>query len=291
MTINGKIGEFSRDDERARAGEPHIIRTGKVKANQGDLPMGLVCSRDASGEIVPYQEVADEAIGTGGADATAVTGEVIGAGNATLEFFSGKLANDDVAPGTVTITGTVSAAPVTMTDTDGDGLLAGAAGAGRIDYATGFFTVAFSSAPDDSTNVTAGYSHTPPARAFAGTLAEAPVEPGSVTVTDGVESFADDGHGRLVGDDGGSGTVDYATGAIAVEFAAAPADDEPVLANYVTAIDGVLDEPVDTTRNGSAQYVAFGLVRQDVLKVGATAQEAPDTTLLGRLEKHGIYAS
>lgn len=197
MTIDGKIGEFSRDDERARAGEPHIIRTGKVQADQGDLPMGLVCTKNADGEMIPYAEVSAEVLGAG-----------------------------------------------------------------------------------DGSKVT-----------FAATLAAAPAEPGSVTVTDGVETFSDDGFGRLTGSAGGSGTVNYATGAVSVTFDAAVGNGVDVTADYVTAIDGVLDEPVDTTRNGSAQYVAFGLVRQDVLKVGATAQAAPDTTLLGRLEKHGIYAS
>jgi len=289
MTINGKVGELSRDDERARGGEPHIIRTGKVKADQGTLPMGLICTKDGSGEMIPYEEVTAEVLGTGGADATAVSAEVIGAGNGTLKFFSGQFANDDVAPGTVTITATVSAGSVTMADTNGDGLLDGAAGSGRIDYATGFFTIAFPTAPDNSTNVTAGYSHTPPARAFTGGLAEVPVEPGSVVITDGVETFADDGFGRLTGDDGGSGTVDYVTGTVAVTFAAAPAEGEDVTADYVTAVDGVLDEAVGTAANGSALYVASGLVRQDVIKVGAVTQAAPDSTLLGLLEKHGIF--
>ena len=197
MTVNGKIGEFSRDDERARAGEPHILRTGKVKADQGDLPMGLVCTKNGDGEMIPYAEVDAEVLGTG---------------------------NGSTA-------------------------------------------------------------------AFSATLENAPAEPGSVSVTDGVETFSDDGHGRLTGDAGGSGTVNYGTGALAATFNANVADGTDVTAGYVTAIDGVLDEPVDTARNGSALYVAFGLVRQDVLKVGAVTQAAADATLIGRLERRGIYPS
>jgi hypothetical protein len=124
---------------------------------------------------------------------------------------------------------------------------------------------------------------------YSGTLVKGPVEPGSVVVTDGVETFADDGLGRLVGDAGGTGTIYYGSKAIAVDFNANVGNGTDVEVSYVTAIDGVLDEPVDTTKSGSAIYIPHGSVRQDVLKVGASAPADPDATLLARLNAKGIY--
>jgi len=126
---------------------------------------------------------------------------------------------------------------------------------------------------------------------FTDTLAKIPAEPGSVVVTDGVETFSDDGFGRLKGDAGGSGTVNYADGAIAVSFNANVVNAVDVDVDYVTAIGGVLDETVDTTKTTSANYIRWGLARRDVLKVGAVAKAAPDAALLKRLDKRGIFAA
>jgi hypothetical protein len=46
--------------------------------------------------------------------------------------------------------------------------------------------------------------------------------PGSVVVTDSTETFTDNGDGTLTGDATGTGTVNYATGAISVTFNTAP---------------------------------------------------------------------
>jgi len=48
------------------------------------------------------------------------------------------------------------------------------------------------------------------------------VLPESVIVTDGTETFTDNGDGTLTGDATGTGTVNYATGAVSVSFNAAP---------------------------------------------------------------------
>ncbi|QLA14186.1 hypothetical protein [Desulfolutivibrio sulfodismutans] len=131
MTMHSKIGSFSYDDERARGGgHDPVIVSRKLASGLGELPVGLILSRDQAGAAVPYEAVAAEAIGAG-----------------------------------------------------------------------------------DGTDKT-----------FSATLAKHPVQPGSVAVSDGVEDFADDGLGRLTGDAGGSGTINYATGAVAVEFHAAPAN-------------------------------------------------------------------
>ena len=196
MTIKGQIGSISHDDDRAQAGEPVIVMAGAVKADQGELPIGLVLTEDVNGEMIPYEEIAAEVLDTGDGTATAMSG----------------------------------------------------------------------------------------------TLVKGPVEPGSVVVTDGVETFADDGLGRLTGDAGGSGTVNYATGAASATFNAAPGNGVSVTVDYATAIDGVLDEIADTANTDSAVFVKWGLVRRDVLKVGAVAKAAASATLLKRMIKRGFFA-
>jgi len=59
-----------------------------------------------------------------------------------------------------------------------------------------------------------------------------PIIPGSVIVTDNVEILVDDGEGILVGNAGGSGTIDYTTGAVVANFAAIPASGELIYFSY-----------------------------------------------------------
>jgi len=63
------------------------------------------------------------------------------------------------------------------------------------------------------------------AQARSGTLAYFPVTAGSLVITDGVETFTDDGSGAMVSDASGGvdGTINYTTGAWAVTFATTPA--------------------------------------------------------------------
>ena len=126
---------------------------------------------------------------------------------------------------------------------------------------------------------------------FAATLAKAPIHPGTVIVTDGVETLSDDGCGRLVGSAGGSGTVHYGTGALTVAFAAAPANGAGVTAAYARQIAGVLDEETDTAVTGSGLVIIHGSVRADVLGIGATTKTAPSVATLARLQDAGIYAA
>lgn len=57
--------------------------------------------------------------------------------------------------------------------------------------------------------------------------------PFSVIITDNTETFNDDGNGNLVGDLGGTGTVNYTTGAIAVSFVTAPANGQNIYASFI----------------------------------------------------------
>ncbi|EHJ46342.1 hypothetical protein DFW101_0325 [Solidesulfovibrio carbinoliphilus subsp. oakridgensis] len=126
-------------------------------------------------------------------------------------------------------------------------------------------------------------------KAYAGTLAKAPVQPETVAVTDGVETFGDDGCGRLAGSAGGTGTVNYKTGAVAVTFAANVGNGVAVDASYGRRLHGVLDEVVDTAASGSGLAVVHGSVRKDVLKVGIAAPAAPSAAVLAWLSDSGIW--
>ena len=116
-----------------------------------------------------------------------------------------------------------------------------------------------------------------------------PVEPGTVSASDGVETFADDGSGRLSGSAGGSGTINYKTGKMTLSFNANVVNATPVTAGYITAINGVLDEETDTAQSGSGAYVAHGTVDSNVLKVGTVNPVAPSSVLMMLLQSHGIY--
>jgi hypothetical protein len=71
-------------------------------------------------------------------------------------------------------------------------------------------------------------------RFFAGTLSGRPLYPGTLTITDGTESFVDGGGtGSLTGDQGGSGSVNYNTGVFNVTFQLQPAPGVQVRATYL----------------------------------------------------------
>ena len=67
---------------------------------------------------------------------------------------------------------------------------------------------------------------------FSGNLGSFPMVGGSLSVTDGVEVFADNGKGVLTGDKGGTGIINYTNGAYDVTFKTAPLVDVNVLATY-----------------------------------------------------------
>jgi hypothetical protein len=73
---------------------------------------------------------------------------------------------------------------------------------------------------------------------FDGALTWLPARAGTVTLTDGTETFTDDGAGVLTGDLGGSGTVDYSTGLVEVTFNTAPGAAAPLTSTYEFDMEG-----------------------------------------------------
>lgn len=81
------------------------------------------------------------------------------------------------------------------------------------------------------------------------------------SVTDGVETFTDDRNGLMVGNLGGTGTINYATGEVSVTFATPPILSAAITCTYYTqdATDsGPLDFSTDSTGTGKAK-----IYRQD----------------------------
>lgn len=56
--------------------------------------------------------------------------------------------------------------------------------------------------------------------------------PGTVIITDNTETFNDDGNGTLTSNLGGTGSVNYTTGAITVTFFTAPANGQNIYASF-----------------------------------------------------------
>lgn len=293
MSINGQIGTFNRNDERAAdPGHGPVLRSGIIAAVvAGILPMGLILSRAAAGALGAFVQV---------------SAEVVGAGVAATLTYAIALAGAPVQPGTLTITDGVEI----FTDDGMGNLIGDAGGAGTVNYRTGVGSVTFAANPGVGANITADYTtaagglvpYDEIAAEVVGagvaatltydfTLADAPVDPGSVTITDGVEIFTDDGLGRLVGDAGGSGTIAYAAGTGSVTFNANPGVGANITAGYHTAIAGVLNEELDLAGGNVGNYIVHGTVRKDALKVGQVPQAAPAAELLTRLEALGIWAN
>jgi len=70
--------------------------------------------------------------------------------------------------------------------------------------------------------------------AYSGTLSTFPILQGSLSITDGVETFADNGGGLLTGNAGGTGTIVYSTGVWSVTFNAAVTAGVAIEATYTT---------------------------------------------------------
>lgn len=94
------------------------------------------------------------------------------------------------------------------------------------------------------------------ATAFSGNLSHSNVVAGSVKITDGFETFTDDGAGNLTGSAGGSGTINYTTGAYSVTFNAAVGNGTYVTATYkYVPDDKVYVGVVDQTDGSTPLYI------------------------------------
>jgi len=63
MTINGKVGSFGYEGERAHTSDhPPVFKGGPVKADNGSYPAGLVLAVDGNGDLVPCEDLATETI-------------------------------------------------------------------------------------------------------------------------------------------------------------------------------------------------------------------------------------
>lgn len=165
-----------------------------------------------------------------GAAVKSVTTEYLAALSQSTTLYRGLLQFKSIVPGTVVITEAGALANVTD---DGAGLLVDAGTTtqrGTINYATGEIDLTWGAAATEP--VTAAYDHTDwvqfgvaqttsvvPAGSYPETLQTqfGRIVPGSVSLTDGVETFVDDGKGNMVETTATAvvqGTIDYATGTI-----------------------------------------------------------------------------
>lgn len=127
-------------------------------------------------------------------------------------------------------------------------------------------------------------------KAYSGIIAQYPIQPGTLVITDGVETFVDDGLGRLTGDAGGSGTIVYATGAYNLSFAANVVTLTDVEATNYNELVCVNEGLVDTTAETSCNGVVHGSVRADRLTKGVipVALSAADITRLVRMSIYPV---
>jgi hypothetical protein len=104
--------------------------------------------------------------------------------------------------------------------------------------------------------------------------------PGSLTITAGDITAADDGYGGI-GGEGVSGTIVYTTGAISLSFDTAVTSGTEINASYGNRLSGVLTEDLDTSKTTLGNVLVFGLVAKSALVNPDDAE---------RLEAIHIYA-
>src|ERR1700678_767543 len=133
-----------------------------------------------------------------------------------------QYAVDNIAPGdgsTTTFTGGLQNPPVIV----GSLFIAS-------DDQTGFQQIV----SDQGTTVTEEIATGNGGTAYSGTLTAFPISQGSLSITDSVETFSDNGAGLLTGSAGGTGTIVYTTGVWSVTFNAAVATGVAIEATYTT---------------------------------------------------------
>jgi len=172
-----------------------------------------------------------------GQSSKTVTAELLAGISVSTTIYRGSLQFGSITPGSVTITEAGALADIVD---DGAGVLhdigVPANVRGTIDYTTGVIDILWGGAATEVVSI--AYTHTDytqfanaqttvfsaangnaPAGAYPETLALGfgRVVPGSVSLTDGVETFVDDGKGNMIETTATAvvqGTIDYATGVI-----------------------------------------------------------------------------
>ena len=110
---------------------------------------------------------------------------------------------------------------------------------------------------------------------YSGTLANFPIAPGSLIMTDGTYTIYDDGNGGFTGDIGaGTNTINYTSGAYAVNFSASTG---AVTASYFTPLTEILDIALGKGYNESTPYLITDLKAALNAVSGVTATTTGDT--------------
>lgn len=145
MSIDGKLGDVSYNDQRARGGHhPAVILAALLGVATGTLPVGLIVARDKDKKLIAFDE-----------DIEVVVAE----GDGSEKTFTFDLGGP-VEPGSVVIDDEVEA----FSD-DGFGTLTGDQetdpGSGKMDYSTGKGTVTFKTAPINEKDIVATWTPIP----------------------------------------------------------------------------------------------------------------------------------
>ncbi len=93
-----------------------------------------------------------------------------------------------------------------------------------------------------------------------------PLLPGELTLTDGVETFSDDGYANITSDGAGSGKINYHEGKVSVTFAAAPTNGSAISVTYKRTLSGVLARDCPASA-ASAELICRGRVSRSELSV------------------------
>jgi hypothetical protein len=210
-----------------------------------------------------------------------VSSEDLGtAGTATTYNFT--LAHNNVVAGSLTI----SVGTVVLTDS-GSGTLTGTGGSGTIDYTTG--AVVINLITTVTGDFMAGYTYwgtaTPETvgtgaltTSFSFNLVHHPIITGTLAITDGTENFTDNSDGTLTGSLGGSGTINYSTGAGTLSFTSSPAWGAEITADYTTG-NVMLEEHTD-----SQGFVEITAPVYPVVTVKSTGDTFIDFDVVGTLD-------
>jgi hypothetical protein len=108
--------------------------------------------------------------------------------------------------------------------------------------------------------------------AFTATLNNTPIKAGTVVVDDRTETFSDDGAGTLTGDAGGSGTINYTTGALSVTFNTAPTDGLDIRTTYEYWSTGT---PVALLWDSANSQVILAPTPDEVYKIRVRVSKVP----------------